>query len=72
MSGGLIMRLLVIGGLTWDEHYISHVSVALKALMKGVQKKGGEFQEEDLEDIVRRFLTFHLYITLLTPHTFSL
>lgn len=31
----------------------SHVQVALKALMKGVQKKGGEFEEDDLEDIVR-------------------
>lgn len=30
----------------------SHVKTALKSLMKGVQTKGGEFEEDDLDDIV--------------------
>ncbi|CAL1709553.1 unnamed protein product [Somion occarium] len=43
-----------------DIHAIqNHVSTALKSLMKGVQTTGGEFEEEDLEDIVGKVREKH-------------
>ena len=37
----------------------SHVTVALKALMKGVRAKGGDFEEDDLDDIVGKVREKH-------------
>lgn len=46
------MLLVIVGIDLLMNCLYSHVKISLKSLMKGVQTNGGEFEDDDLEEIV--------------------